>query len=117
MIGIDIAVISRIENMMERFGQKALSRFLTPKEIALVRSPVTAAGFWAAKEAASKAIGTGIGKKCSFFDIKLGKTKSGQPTIEYKKHLRKKFNIKSSTVSITHDGGFAIAAVIIEVKS
>jgi holo-[acyl-carrier protein] synthase len=112
MIGIDIVVISRIEKMVEKFGKKALKKFLSKKERNLVKNISTVAGFWALKEAGSKAIGTGIGKKCSFKDIKIKKLKSGQPIIKYKKRLRKEFNIKSSSVSITHDGGFAIAVVV-----
>jgi holo-[acyl-carrier protein] synthase len=111
MIGIDITVISRIQKMINRWGNKALKRFLSPKEIALGKSTSSYAGFWAAKEAASKAIGTGIGKDCSFHDIKIKKLNSGQPILKYKKHIRKKFNIKSTSLSITHDGGYAIAVV------
>jgi holo-[acyl-carrier protein] synthase len=116
VIGVDIVVIDRIEKMIEKFGDKALMRFLTPREITLIKSPTTAAGFWAAKEAASKAIGTGIGKDCNFFDIKITKTKKNAPMIKYSKKVRKKFKIKDSSVSITHDGGFAIAVVVVEVK-
>jgi len=112
MIGIDITVISRIEKMINRFGKKALNKFLSKKEIKLTNSISSYAGFWAAKEAASKAIGTGIGKNCSFKDIKIKKLKSGQPTIKYKKYIKKRYNIKSSHLSITHDGGFAIAVVV-----
>ncbi len=112
MIGIDIVVISRIEKMTERFGNKALKKYLTPKEIDFVKNISTAAGFWAAKEAASKALGTGIGKECSFFDIKIRKNKKGQPLLKYKKHIRKEFKIKKSYLSITHDGDFAIAVVV-----
>ena len=112
MVGIDIAIIARIQKMMDRFGDKALEKFLAKKEIKLVTSVSTAAGFWAAKEAACKAIGTGIGKECSFYDIKISKTKKGQPVLKYKKHIRKKFRIRNSSVSITHDGGFAIAVVV-----
>ena len=111
MIGIDITIINRIEKMIEKFGEKALKRFLSKKEIKLAKKPSSIAGFWAAKEAASKAIGTGIGKECGFHDIKIRKSKSGQPIIKYKKHLRKKFKIQNSSLSITHDGGFAIAVV------
>jgi len=117
MIGVDIVVISRVENMIKKFGNKALEKFLNPDEIALIKSPSTAAGFWAAKEAASKAIGTGIGKECSFKDIKISKSKKNAPKIKYKKTIRKKFNIVNSSLSITHDGGFAIAVVAIEVKN
>jgi len=112
MIGIDIVTISRIEKMIEKFGDKALQRFLNPKEMLLVKNASTASGFWAAKEAASKALGTGIGQHCGFEDIKITKTKLNAPKIKYKKHIRKKFNIKNSHLSITHDGGFAIAVVV-----
>ena len=114
MIGVDIVVISRIEKMMEKFGDKALERFLSPKEIALVKSPSSAAGYWAAKEAASKALATGIGKECGFHDIKISKTKKGAPLLKYSKKIQKKHKIKNSSVSITHDGGFAIAVVAIQ---
>ncbi len=117
MIGVDIVTISRIEKMIEKFGNKALSKFLRPKEIKLAKVPSTAAGFWAAKEAASKAIGTGIGKQCRFHDIKISKDENGAPKLKYKKHIRKKFKIKSSHLSITHDGGFAIAVVANETSS
>ena len=116
MIGIDIVVISRVEKLIDKFGQRALKRFLRDDEILLVKRASTAAGFWAAKEAASKAIGTGIGSQCSFYDIKITKTKQNAPQIKYKKHLRKKFKIKKSSLSITHDGGFAIAVVAVETK-
>jgi len=114
MIGIDIAVISRIEKSYNRFGKRYLKKFLTKKEIKLIKNSSTLAGFWAAKEAASKAIGTGIGKECSFLDIKISKTKANAPKIKYSKRLRKKYNIKKSYLSITHDGGFAIAVVVIK---
>ena len=116
MIGIDITVISRIEKLLTKYDKKYLNKFLTTSEISLAKKSSTIAGFWAAKEAASKAIGTGIGKKCSFFDIKISKTKANAPKIKYSKKLRKKYNIKKSHLSITHDGGFAIAVVVNEFK-
>lgn len=112
MIGIDITSIDRIKKMYEKFGLKAYEKFLNPKEIALIKKPETAAGFWAAKEAASKAIGTGIGASCGFHDIKISKGKLGNPRIKYKKKVRKVFGIKDSHLSITHDSGFAIAVVV-----
>lgn len=114
MIGIDITVISRIQKMIDKFGDKALNKFLSQKEIKLGKSTSTYAGFWAAKEAASKAIGTGIGKHCSFHDIKIKKKKSGQPKLKYKQNIRKKHKIKSASISITHDGDFAIAVVVVK---
>ncbi len=112
MIGIDIVSINRIKKMYEKFGTKAYEKFLNTDEIKLVKKTQTAAGFWAAKEAASKAIGTGIGATCGFYDIKISKDKNNAPKIKYKKRIRKKFKIKSSHLSITHDGDFAIAIVV-----
>ena len=112
MIGIDITSVDRIKRMYEKFGIRAYEKFLNPKEIELVKKPETAAGFWAAKEAASKAIGTGIGVSCGFHDIKISKGKLGNPKIKYKKKVREKFNIKKSHLSITHDAGYAIAVVV-----
>ena len=114
MIGIDLVAISRIEKMMERFGNKALERFLSKDEIALVQKPSRAAGFWAAKEAASKALKTGIGKECSFHDIILTKASNGAPHIEFSKKIIDNFKISDASVSITHDNGMAIAVVAIE---
>lgn len=117
MVGIDITLIDRIEKMYNRFGDKGLSRFLSEKEIKQANGKVKSfAGYWAAKEAASKAIGTGISKDCGFHDIKIKKLPSGQPSIKYKKHIRKRFNIANSHLSITHDGNIAIAVVVNEIK-
>ena len=112
MIGIDITSIERFDRLQDKWGEKGLLKFLSKKEITYIKNSSTLAGFWAAKEAASKALGTGIGKECSFHDIKIKKLPSGQPIIKYKKHIRKKFNIKSTFLSISHDKGFAIAVVI-----
>lgn len=116
MIGVDIVVISRVEKMIEKFGDKALQRFLSDDEIKLAKNSTSAAGYWAAKEAASKALGTGIGEECSFLDIKLSKTPKGAPKIDFSQKLIDKFNIKDSSLSISHDGGFAIAVVAVETK-
>ncbi len=116
MIGIDIVKISRIENLIKKFKNNATDRFLSKKEAKLSKSPNSIAGFFAAKEAASKAIGTGIGKNCSFKDIKISKSKQGRPKLKYKKSIRDRYNIKKSNLSISHDGGFAIAVVVNEYR-
>ena len=111
-IGIDIVEISRINNMIEKFGKRALNRFLTQNEQKYLTSPSSFAGYWAAKEAFSKALGVGIGKECSFLDIEILKDKNNKPYFSPKTF--KKFNLKQADLSISHDGNFAIAAVIIE---
>lgn len=114
MIGIDLIKTSRMQSMMEKFGERALLRFLSPQEIELVKNYKTAAGFWAVKEATSKALGTGIGKECSFMDIVISKTLKGAPQIKLSKKILENFHITDTSVSVTHDGDYAIAVVAIE---
>jgi len=113
MTGIDIVKIDRIEKLLERHRDKALKRFLHEEEIALAKSTETIAGFYAAKEAVSKALGHGISATCGFHDIKIHKDRNGAPYFTLKREIAEKFQIKECDLSITHDGGFAIAVVII----
>ncbi|MEK6658281.1 MAG: holo-ACP synthase [Campylobacterota bacterium] len=114
MIGIDLIKTSRMSRFMERFGDRALYRFLSKDEVLLVKNYKTASGFWAAKEACSKALGVGIGSECSFHDIVIYKTKNGAPRLKLSEKLLNNFNILDSSLSIAHDGDYAIAVVAIE---
>ncbi|PID46973.1 MAG: holo-ACP synthase [Proteobacteria bacterium] len=111
MIGIDIISIPRMKKFYKKHGIKGYNKFLRKEEIELTRSPKTAAGFWCLKEATSKALGCGIGKTCSFYDIWIHKNKLGKPYITLSKHLIEKFGIKNIDASISHDGNFAIGVV------
>lgn len=114
MIGIDLIKTQRMQRLMERFQDKALQKFLSKEEIKLVKNYKTASGFWAAKEAASKALGVGIGAECSFHDITITKTQKGAPLLHFSTKVIKNFNIVDTSLSITHDGEYAIAVVAIE---
>ena len=116
MIGIDLVSIERITKLKERFGDKALSKFLTPEEISFVKSDASIAGFYAAKEAISKALGIGISEKCGFYDIKLYKDAKNAPYFTLSRHLIEAYEITDLSLSITHDNGFAIAVAVIECK-
>ena len=116
MIGVDLIKVSRMKRMIERFGDKALLKFLSQEEVKLVKNHKTAAGFWAVKEACSKALGVGIGSECSFYDVVISKTDKGAPKITLTENLMKKFKIANASVSITHDGEYAIAVVALESK-
>ncbi|MDD3324984.1 MAG: holo-ACP synthase [Sulfurospirillaceae bacterium] len=113
MIGIDIISVERIIKMQERFGDKALKKYLDKDEFLLAKSPTTAAGFFAAKEAVSKALGVGISEKCGFFDIKIHKDSQNAPYFTLSKKLIDTFQIVDTALSITHDGGFAIAVAVL----
>lgn len=117
MLGVDIVSIKRISNLKEKYGLKFLKRVLNDSEISLVKkSDETLAGFFAAKEAVSKALGVGIGNEFSFLDIEIYKSDKNAPLIKFKNEIKTKFKIKDSNLSISHDGGFAIAAVMIETQ-
>ncbi len=111
MIGIDLIKIDRMKRLLEKYDQKFLEKFLSPAEISLVKNYRTASGFWAAKEAASKALGCGIGAECTFHDITITKTAKGAPILELSEQVKKSFDVKCSALSITHDGDYAIAVV------
>ena len=117
MIGIDLIKIDRMKRLMERFGDRGLQKFLCENEIALVKNPRTSAGFWAAKEACAKALGCGIGIECGFHDIVISKTSKGAPRISLSSKVSDTFKIKDSSLSITHDGDYAIAVVALEVNT
>lgn len=117
MIGVDLIKTSRMNRLLERFGERALMRFLCKDEIALVKNYKTASGFWAAKEACSKALGTGIGSECSFHNMVIFKSAKGAPQLKVSEELIEKFNITDISLSITHDGEYAIAVVAIESSS
>ena len=100
-----------MKRLIEKYDAQFLKKFLSEDEITLVKNYRTASGFWAAKEAASKALGCGIGAECSFHDITITKTSKGAPLLELSEKVKKNFNIESSALSITHDGDYAIAVV------
>ncbi|MEY4504127.1 MAG: hypothetical protein RL154_420 [Pseudomonadota bacterium] len=112
MIGIDIVAVARVESAITRWGDKFLGKFLNQSEISLIKSSKTAAGFWAAKEAAAKALGCGICGNLSFHDMTILKTEFGAPFIKLKE--QNSFGLDKIYISITHDGGFAAAVAIIK---
>src|SRR5262252_1585321 len=86
-IGVDLVECTRIERSLERFGEKFLRRVFTEGEIAYSMSmkfPARhLAARFAAKEAVSKAFGTGIGKAMGWRDIDVRKKPSGEPFLVF----------------------------------
>ena len=112
-VGIDIVSIARIQRLIDSYGDTFLNRFLSQKEIDLARYKTqTIAGFWAAKEACSKALGVGISKDLTFHDIHIQKDSKQRPIISLSESRLLFFKISKLSLSISHDAGFAIAIVI-----
>ena len=84
-IGIDIIEVARIASSLEKFGERFGQRILLPDEMAYCLShknpaPFVAARF-AAKEAISKAFGTGIGAQLGWQDMEIRRKESGEPFV------------------------------------
>ncbi len=99
-IGTDIVKISRIEKSIK--SNVFLHRVFTDKEREYCKKAESFAGIFAVKEAYFKAVGTGINKPLA--DIEVLHNDMGKPYIN---------GIENCDVSISHDGEYAIAAVII----
>ena len=113
-IGTDIVAIERIQKALDKFGERYKKRFLSDDEIEkLSQKSDSIAGYWAAKEAISKALGCGIGQALEFHDIILYKDSLNAPHFRLSSKAQKVHQIESSSLSISHDGGFAIAVVAI----
>jgi holo-[acyl-carrier protein] synthase len=119
--GIDIIEVARIAASYEKFGDRFVNRILRPAEIAYALShknpaPFLAARF-AAKEAISKAFGTGIGSKLGWQDMEVGRKESGEPFVILHGgglQLLKERGGKIVHLSLSHTEHYAAAMAILE---
>lgn len=116
-IGIDIIEINRIDDSVQRFGKAFLDRIYSAKEQQERSERTYFAGRWAAKEAISKALGTGIGKDCSWLDIEILNNEAGAPVAVLSGAAAKRLNSLGGSkvhISISHERTNAVAMAIIE---
>ncbi len=109
----------RIEQMVERHGERFLDRVFTAAEQAYASSNRNGmeklAGRFAAKEAVLKLLGTGWRGKIAWTDIEVVNTQSGQPIVSLSgevKRIAERIGIGHISVSITHTANFAIASAV-----
>jgi holo-[acyl-carrier protein] synthase len=119
--GIDITDVPRVAAAIERFGDRFLNRVYTAREIAYCRSKKNAverfAARFAAKEAAMKAIGTGLRQGVTWHDVEVGREPGGRPTIIFTGRAAEfaaKLGAKGIHLSLTHSEQTAIASVVLE---
>ncbi len=125
-IGSDICIISRIEKTLEKYGERFEKRCFTQIEInkanrRKMNKASTLAKRFAAKEAFTKAVGTGISNGVAWRDIGVVNLPSGAPTLELKNgaldalnRLIPKGHKPNIFITMTDDHPYAMAFVIIE---
>src|SRR5436853_6248802 len=120
-IGVDLVECARIERSLDRFGEKFLRRVFTEGEIDYSMSmkfPARhLAARFAAKEAVSKAFGTGIGKSMGWRNIDVRKKKSGEPFLVFSgaaQELATKRGVTSALITLSHTERHAMACVVLE---
>jgi holo-[acyl-carrier protein] synthase len=124
-IGNDLANIERIGRTIDRFGARFLDRVFTPVEQALAERRSarveTYAKRWAAKEACSKALGTGLRMGIRWRDMGVVNRGSGQPTMVLSGWAEERLRAMTPPghravvhVTLTDDHPWAMAVVVIE---
>ena len=119
--GIDIIEVARITSSYEKFGERFVNRILVAGEIAYCLGhrrpgPFLAARF-AAKEAVSKAFGTGIGAQLGWQDIEIRRKESGEPFVVLHGKGTELFAARGARqlhISLTHTENYAAATAILE---
>src|ERR1700690_1682521 len=120
-IGIDIIEVARIASSYEKFGERFGNRVLHADEIAYCHSHKNPAPFLAvrvaAKEAISKAFGTGISAQLGWQDMEIRRKESGEPFVVLHGKGKKLFQsrrAKRLLVSLSHTANYAAATAVLE---
>jgi holo-[acyl-carrier protein] synthase len=120
-IGVDVVEIRRIERLLDRFGEKFADRILTRFEKKAWRQRNSRVQFvasrFAAKEAASKALGTGIAQGVGFHDIEVFNDERGQPQLRFHAvadRLVAQADIRRSLLSLSDERHYCVAMVVLE---
>lgn len=113
-VGLDLADIARIEKAIQK--PHFLERIFSEEERAAIaqKGAQTAAGYWAAKEAIAKALGTGFSGFC-MWDISIHNDELGKPEAVLQRGALERLNQLGGklTISITHSASFAAAVAIL----
>ena len=122
-IGTDIVNIKRMEKSLKKYGLKFKNKIFSKKEILYCEKKKNPSSYYAkrfaAKEAFSKALGTGIRKGIDFKNIEISNNSKGKPMIKLKgstlKYLKRKLKNKKYSIylSLSDDKPWAQATVII----
>jgi len=120
-IGVDIVDVARVQALLDRYGERFLRRVYTESETAYAMGGENRAerlaGRFAVKEAMMKALGTGKSQGILWRDVETLRAGSGKPEVHLHGQAVRWAKLRGGGVvhvSITHDGGKAVAFVILE---
>ncbi|MEO6924462.1 MAG: holo-ACP synthase [Bryocella sp.] len=121
-IGTDLMEIARIEHSIARYGDRFLARVYTPGEIAYCRRKLKTSGEsfaarFAAKEAAAKALGTGISHGVGWPEFEVTRLPGRRPELLLHGRaaaIAAHLGIRRLSLSLTHSREHAMAVVIAE---
>lgn len=119
-LGVDLVEVARIRDVHERFGERFARRILTPEEMKRYAAgePIsTLAKHFCAKEAAGKALGTGVMGPIGFKHIVVAHRPSGKPYLKLEGPARErleKIGGRMTHLSISDEKNLTVAVVVIE---
>jgi holo-[acyl-carrier protein] synthase len=121
-LGCDLIEISRIEDSLQRYGERFLQRVYTPGEISYCQRKMkhaaeSFAARFAAKEATAKALGTGISRGISWREIEVRREPGERPTIVLSGRAAERaafIGIRSIQLTLSHSREIAMAVVVVE---
>ncbi len=120
-IGTDLCDVGRVAAALDRFGERFAVRILVERELERFRRHNRPANYlakrFAAKEALSKALGTGIRAPVNWHNIEIRNAASGRPFIQPSERLQRLFDergIRAAHLSLTDERAMACAFVVLE---
>ncbi len=123
-VGTDVVEIARIEAALKRHGERFALRILCPPELERFKRHRLPANYlakrFAAKEAFTKALGTGIKSPANWHGVWVRNLASGKPVLDFSDALKKLLRTKGITdthISLSDERGVAFATVILESNS
>jgi holo-[acyl-carrier protein] synthase len=124
-VGTDLVAVERIERALERHGKRFVERILTPEERIAYQQHANPANYlakaFAAKEALSKALGTGIAQGVGFHDFAIQREPSGKPCVAVsgaaESHLRAIGKDATLLLSLSDDNGWVQAFSVLSLSS
>jgi holo-[acyl-carrier protein] synthase len=119
--GIDLVEIHRIQHSVDRFGARFLNKVYTAAEqeycLRKRNAAESLAARFAAKEAAAKALGTGMSRGVTWLEIEVVREPGGRPALRFHgraAEMAQSLKAQRSALSITHTKDMAMASVVLE---